>query len=176
MFREIEDSQEENNADKPVSDLLNMSTGSAKTSYLDRDSALNRAVMSQDWLVVPEHGRGLSATREYHYHWGESTKAVPRNFVGAPNVSTTSADGELEHGGFNGNVRNMSVQNVDTRQVKVSYDRGIENNQLCVMSVPKLVVDQASEVQVCWDLILPVSMAATWMPGLLLLVVHTISI
>ena len=141
MFRKIEDSQEENNADEPVSDLLNMSTGSRKTSYLDRDSACTGAVMTQDWLVVPEYGRGLSATREYHYHWGESTNAVPGNFVGAQNVSTTSEDGELEHGGFKGNVRNMSVQNVDTRQVKLSHDRGIENDILCVMSVPKLVVD-----------------------------------
>ena len=86
----------------------------------------------------------------------KSSKYVPHNFVGAPNVSTTSADGELAHGGFNRNVKSMSVQNMDTIQMKLSYDRGIKNYHLYVMSVPKLVVDQATGVQACWDLIVPV--------------------
>ena len=109
VFRGIEDSQEKNNADEPVLDLSNASTGSAKKSYLDRDSTRNGAMMSEEWLVVHVHGRGLSSTREYDYDWEKSTKALPRNFVGAPNISTTSEDGELEHGGFSWNVRSMSV-------------------------------------------------------------------
>ena len=173
VFRRIEDSQEEKNADEPVSDS-NMSTGSAKTSCLDRDSACTWATMSEDWLVVPDHGRGLSDTREYDYDWAGSTKAVPRNFVEALNLSTTSADGELVHGG--NNARSMSVQNMDIRQVTLSHhDLGIENDHFYVISVPKLVVDQVTDVQVHWNLIVPVS-AATWMPGPLLLMVHMISI
>ena len=115
--------------------------------------------MSLDWIVVPDHGRGLSGTREYDYNWAKSTKDVLRNFVGAPNVSTTSADGELAHGGFNWNVRSMSIQNMDTRQVKLSHDRGIKNDHFYVMSVPKLIVDQAIDVQAHWDLIVPVSIS-----------------
>ena len=64
---------------------------------------------------------------------------------------------------------------MDTKKFKLSLDRGIKNDPFYVKSVKKLVVEQATDVQVPWDLIVPVS-AATWMPGLLLLVVHTISI
>ena len=110
MFRGIEDFQEENNADEPVSDSMKMSTGSANTSYLDHDSVRTGAMMPEDWLVVPKHRRGLSGTCKYNHDWAKSTKAVPRSFVGVPNVSSTSADGALKHGRFNGNMRSMSVQ------------------------------------------------------------------
>ena len=132
-------------------------------------------MIPEDWLVVPEHGRGLSCTHEYNYVRETSTKAVPQSFVGVLNVSTPTADDELEHGGFNGNGRSMSVQNMDTRQVKLSHDCGIENDQFNVMSVTTLVVDQETDIQVRWDPIAPVS-AAKRMHGLLLLMVHTISI
>ena len=149
VFRRIEDSQEENNADENVSDFSNMNTGSAKTSYLDRDSARTGSMMSNDWLVVSQHGRGgLSGTRKYDYHWAKSTKAVPGNFVGAPNVFTTSADGELSDGGFNRNMRSMSCQNMDTRQVKLSHDRGIENDHLYGMSVGQAYCDQIVPVSI----------------------------
>ena len=42
-----------------------MSTGSANTSYLDHDSVCTGAMMPEDWLVVPEHGRGINGTCNY---------------------------------------------------------------------------------------------------------------
>ena len=123
---------------------------------------------------MPKLGRGLQGNRYCAYHYAKVTKPVPHSLVGVSNISTTALYGELVHGG--NNARSMSVQNMDIRQVTLSHhDLGIENDHFYVISVPKLVVDQVTDVQVHWNLIVPVS-AATWMPGPLLLMVHMISI
>ena len=75
VFHGIEDSQEENDAHKPVLDssltgLLQFliktiivktktSTNSGQTSYFDRGWARTGAQISQDWIVVPKLGGGL---------------------------------------------------------------------------------------------------------------------
>ena len=79
VFCEIKDSQEENDPDKPALDLssmglsqsliktvivkTNMCTGSAKTSYFNCHMARTVAKMSEDWIVVPNLGRGLRGSR-----------------------------------------------------------------------------------------------------------------
>ena len=87
---------------------------------------------------MPKLRRGLRGSSYYAYDYTEASKAVPRNFVGAENVSTTSVDDELGYGGNNRDVRSMFVQNMDV--LKLSHYRGIKNDLIDVMSVPKLVV------------------------------------
>ena len=102
-------------------------------------------------MVVPDHRHSLSGRREYNYVYAASTKDIPRKFVGAPNKSTTSVDGELTRGGNIGDVISMSVQNMDTLTLQLSHDSRIEKGLIYVMSVPKLV-EEATDVQAHWDL------------------------
>ena len=87
---------------------------------------------------MPKLGRGLRVSCDYDYEYAAATKAVPREFVGAPPSSTMSADGKLVDGGKNWDVRSMSVQNVDT--LKLSHHCKIEYDltDIDMISCPKL--------------------------------------
>ena len=66
-----------------------------------------------------------------------------------PHISTRSANGELADGGNKWDTRSMFVQNMDV--LKLSHDRRIEKYLIDVMSVPKLVVDQTTDIKSHWD-------------------------
>ena len=80
-----------------------------QTSYLDRGLEPTGVQMSQGWIVVPEHGRGLISNCKYDYVYDASTKIVARNSFRSPHKSTTSVDSELTHGRNNRDVGSMSV-------------------------------------------------------------------